>query len=150
MFRPGLGRLGVWMLPMAAVLMTQSVGFAQGVTGQNCHSHCPPAYRHIVEGPPNIHFKHGCPKPICSPCTHERWGYYETCWRRWPWPPNWSHCPVPPPGAYFDGTLGAPTGHPGSLHMPNVAPQAPNGNSQLPLQRSSAPPRLNMDTPPGR
>jgi hypothetical protein len=132
-------------VPLAVLLMTHATAYGQNGYGPNgCSgcSHCPPAYRHIGEGPPNISIKRGCPKPICSPCTNERWGYYETCWRRWPWPPNWSHCPVPPPGAYFDGTLAPPPG--GTLHMPTPLPGS-NGTPPRPPQQ-----KLSMDIPPGR
>jgi hypothetical protein len=46
---------------------------------------------------PCIKYKCVCPKPIC-PCGGEleNFGYYPTCWRPWPFPPNYSHCPVPP------------------------------------------------------
>jgi hypothetical protein len=36
---------------------------------------------------------------VCDPCTLEHFGYYATCWAPWPYPPDWSHCPTPPPGA---------------------------------------------------
>ena len=26
------------------------------------------------------------------------YGYYQTCWHPWPFPPDWSHCTVLPPG----------------------------------------------------
>ena len=39
-----------------------------------------------------------CPKPVCNPCDIEGYGYYPTCWRPWAYPPNYEHCPVPPPG----------------------------------------------------
>jgi hypothetical protein len=67
---------------------------------QTCNTHhCPPKLQHCMEGPPRIHVKIGCPKPICNPCTQPNWGYYEKCWNPWPFPPNWSHCPSPPPAA---------------------------------------------------
>jgi hypothetical protein len=28
------------------------------------------------------------------------WGFYETCWSPWPFPPDWTHCPTPPPAAF--------------------------------------------------
>lgn len=81
----------------------------------DCYScqkhHCPPHYKHCREGPPRICWEHGCPRPICVPCTAPNWGYYQTCWTPWPWPPDWSHCPVQPPASVvFPGLA-----HPGSL-----------------------------------
>jgi hypothetical protein len=64
------------------------------------HEHCPPAFKYIFEGAPHIHWHRGCPHPICNPCDLPNWGYYETCWTPFPFPPNWSHCPTPPPAAY--------------------------------------------------
>jgi hypothetical protein len=61
--------------------------------------HCPPHLKHCAEGPPHICFERGCPKPICCPCNMPNWGYYQTCWTPWPWPPDWSHCPVQPPAS---------------------------------------------------
>lgn len=73
------------------------------VSAGSCYScqkfHCPPHYKHCQEGAPRICFQHGCPKPICDPCTQPNWGYYQTCWTPWPWPPNWNHCPVQPPAS---------------------------------------------------
>jgi hypothetical protein len=46
--------------------------------------------------PPRIKYKCVCPMPICPLCEIENFGYYPTCWRAWPFPPNYSHCPVPP------------------------------------------------------
>ena len=46
-----------------------------------------------------IRFKRACPRPVCDPCHLEHYGYYQTCWAPWPYPPDWSHCPTPPPGA---------------------------------------------------
>lgn len=144
MFWKAFRRLGILGAPLAVLLMTESAAFAQVGCDTGCKLPCPPAFRHILEGFPNISFKRGCPKPICPPCELERWGYHETCWRRWPWPPNWSHCPVPPPGAYFDGTIPPPVHTPGSIHMPNVVPPH-NGLPQPPI-----PSKLSMDTPPRR
>ncbi len=61
--------------------------------------HCAPPLRHCQEGPPRIHWSHGCPRPICDPCTMPNWGYSDTCWQPWPFPPDWSHCPTVPPAA---------------------------------------------------
>src|SRR5436190_9501187 len=77
-------------------------GLVLPAAGQNCDCNrdcCPPPYRYVYEGAPCIKFKCGCPKPICDPCHLPHYGYYQTCWGPWPFPPNWDHCPVPPPAA---------------------------------------------------
>src|SRR5688500_7140033 len=61
--------------------------------------HCPPAFKHCYEGPPHIHWTRGCPHPICNPCDLPHFGYFETCWTPWPFPPTWGHCPTVPPSA---------------------------------------------------
>ena len=94
-----------------------------------CNSHhCPPAYKHRYEGAPHIHWQRGCPHPICNPCDLQHWGYYDTCWSPWPFPPNWSHCAVPPPATY--------------VHV------NPYGNTQMPPMRT-APPAPAFPTPDG-
>lgn len=81
-------------------------GWSAPAWGQNCdcsNHPCPPFVKYRFEGPPRLCFKHGCPKPICDPCHLPRYGYFPTCWQPWPFPPDWSHCPVPPPGALVHG-----------------------------------------------
>jgi hypothetical protein len=60
--------------------------------------------------PPCIHWHSVCLNPVCCPCSLEHYGYWETCWHPWPFPPDWSHCPcphpsmfVPPPGVVVPG-----------------------------------------------
>src|SRR5436305_6301413 len=89
----------------ALVLLLASHGGAwgqfEGVScGGSCgRAPCPPKFHHHFEGQPKLKYKRACPKPVCNPCDLENWGYYQTCWRPWPWAPNWNHCPVVPPGA---------------------------------------------------
>jgi hypothetical protein len=64
-----------------------------------CRGKCPPPVIHYFEGPPRLKFRKACPRPVCDPCYLEHYGYYQTCWAPWPFPPDWSHCSVPPPGA---------------------------------------------------
>jgi hypothetical protein len=113
--------------------------------------HCPPAFKYTVEGPPRIHWQHGCPRPICNPCDLPHWGFYETCWHPWPYAPTWG-CATTPPAAFV--TLDpnphssvAPPVRPfsGGLQTPQAVPQqypmnppAGNGNPiQLPMPRST-------------
>ena len=71
-------------------------GCATGACG-SCATCCP-KYTFYIEKPPKICFKCVCSKPICDPCTIQGNGYFPTCWRPFAYPPNYSHCPVPPPG----------------------------------------------------
>src|SRR5262245_27101504 len=58
-------------------------------TTTNCNwLHCPPPYKHCMERPPCIIWHHGCPHPICNPCDLPHFGYWETCWSPWPFPPS--------------------------------------------------------------
>ncbi|HTU89269.1 MAG TPA: hypothetical protein VMF69_04155 [Gemmataceae bacterium] len=45
---------------------------------------------------PNVRYKCICPKKICPGCPIENFGYFPACWQRWPFPPYYGHCPVPP------------------------------------------------------
>ncbi len=86
----------------AGLMLLAGLVLVSPARGQNCDCQrdcCPPCFKYIYEGPPKIKFKHGCPKPICDPCHLPHYGYYPTCWQPWPWPPDWSHCAVPPPAA---------------------------------------------------
>jgi hypothetical protein len=62
---------------------------------------CPPPYIHCPPGPPRLKYKCACPKPVCGPCELEGWGYYQTCWRHWPWPPSCDHCQPQAPLGMF-------------------------------------------------
>ena len=93
-----------WCLPALGLALVAPGGIAwgQGILG---HGHdgcggkvpCPPPFIWYSEGPPRIKFKHACPRPVCNPCQVEHAGYFQTCWTPWPFPPDWSHCPTPPP-----------------------------------------------------
>ncbi len=122
------------------------VGYAncQGKCGPG--KPCPPHFKWWVEGPPRICYKCACPRPVCDPCSLEHFGYYQTCWSPWPYPPDWSHCPTPPSGAvlppppyppytprtprdpnypqreYRDGDLPAPTPAPAKTSPPPISP----------------------------
>ena len=105
---------------------------ACGCPTGNCQSEwCCPKYCFTIEKPPRIVFKTICPKPVCNPCDIEGYGYYPTCWRPWAYPPNYNHCPVPPPGVLAS--------QPPPLV---VAPSAPGASHEeaLPPPRQSANP----------
>lgn len=76
--------------------------------------------------PPRIKFKCVCPMPIgCG--TLEHFGYYPTCWTAWPFPPDYSYCPSPPPMVAV-----APRAAP-------AVPTTPEGE-QLPLPKEMSKP----------
>jgi hypothetical protein len=86
----------------AGLALLAGLILASLASAQNCDCQkdcCPPYFKYRYEGPPKIKFKHGCPKPICDPCYLPHYGYYQACWAPWPFPPEWTHCPVPPPAA---------------------------------------------------
>ncbi len=64
--------------------------------GRGC-CHCPKTC-FTIEKRPCIKWHCVCPKPVCNPCDIEGYGYFPTCWRPWAYPPDYRHCPVPPPG----------------------------------------------------
>ena len=85
-------------VPLAMCLGMGSVALADPCEDCCCQRlHCPPPLHHCMERPPCIKFMCGCPRPVCNPCNAPNWGYFQPCWVPWPWPPDWSHCPVPPP-----------------------------------------------------
>lgn len=141
---------------MPAVSLGQTFGTPTGAGGcapcaTFCQSHhCPPPYKHCYEGAPHIHWHRGCPHPICNPCDLPHWGFYETCWSPWPFPPNWGHCLTPPPAAFVQlnpfinpnaPLQRAPSvpPQPNSMYMP---PPMSNSAEELPLpRRADLPPR---------
>jgi hypothetical protein len=103
----GLGAgLVLWLGLQGALYGQECCGSGCGSGGTpmastSCHCHrinCP-HYCFCLKGAPCIKFKYGCPLPVCEPCSAPNWGYYQPCWRPWPWPPDWSHCPYPVPAA---------------------------------------------------
>ena len=120
---------------------------------------CPPPCIHCTERPPQIKFKWVCPRPVCVPCDQDFWGYYPTCWRRWPAPyancpdrnPPWlteappcpgPDCPLPPhPGVVGEGVAPVPGAPSGGAAPATVLPEggvpgqplkAPGPSSRLP------------------
>jgi hypothetical protein len=110
---------------------------------------CPPWYKHIFEGPPKIHFKKGCPRPICDPCNLPHYGYFQVCWAPWPYPDDWGHCPTPTPSQMLpppEKPLFAPK-------VPVTAPESPRAltpptiDRVKPLDPGSPPPVIKPMTP---
>jgi hypothetical protein len=103
--------------------------------GQNL---CCPKYVFTIEKPPKIRFKTVCPKPVCDPCELDGYGYYPTCWRPFAYPPNYEHCPVPPPAAL------ASQAPPLIVSVPG--PAAPGGT----IDETLPPPKKAADPNPDR
>ena len=133
---------------LLSVALVAGLAFAAGARGQDCdeckEKPCPPKFLYIFEGPPRIKFKHGCPRPICNPCDLPHYGYFATCWHPWPWPPDFSHCPVPPPGSFlpFDTPKRLPGEPPAK---PEDKGPMPRSTEQKPEQQ--APPESGRPVP---
>ncbi len=104
-------------------------------------THCPPHFHHCQERPPVICIHCGCPRPVCNPCALPNFGYFQTCWTPWPLPPDWSHCPVPPPASQVQ--VAGPIAIPG---VPTTAPAAPT-KPGTPAVRPVTPPPAGTTLP---
>jgi hypothetical protein len=144
-----LARKVQWLcVPLAVLLSVQGVLYGQEgcaacsgtAFGTSCgttscrHIHCPPPFKYCMHGGPCIKFHYGCPLPVCPPCNAPNWGYYQPCWRPWPWPPNWAHCPYPVPASQVAPCPQAATAGPG---LPGTA--APPGQLPSPRPRNELP-----------
>jgi hypothetical protein len=106
---------GVLLVPALMALGSA----ARAEDGGCCSSgFCCPRTTFCQTRAPHICFKKVCPKPICDPCTLEHFGYYHTCWRTWPFPPDYSHCCTPPPAQLAGVAAPEATGQPPA--MPRV------------------------------
>lgn len=117
MARPRSSRsILAWGLPGVLLLL---VGGTLEASGPGIgHLFCP-VNKRCQEKPPHWHIKRTCPsKPVCDPCSLEHHGYYHTCWRPSSVPPDWSHCPVPPPAVVFNQGQSLPP--PSGLLVPAV------------------------------
>jgi hypothetical protein len=95
---------------------------------------CPPPYLIRMPGPPRLKFKRLCPLPVCGPCDLQHFGYYPTCWSPYPYPQDYSCCPMPgalPPASCPSGIPAAPAG------VISKLPEADFGPAPL---KSQAPP----------
>ena len=106
-------------------------GSAVRADGGGIFCHCPPPLKWCSEQAPKIKFKCACPRPVCDPCNLQHYGYYATCWQPWPFPPDYSHCPTPPPGAL----LPPPPYPPYTPRGPQERPADPNKGEELPKPR---------------
>lgn len=53
--------------------------------------------------PPHLKFPSVCGNGVCNPCTWDHYGYYNTCWAQWGFPPDYGHCPTPQLAAHVPG-----------------------------------------------
>jgi hypothetical protein len=154
MFLSRVVRAVLWGVPLVCLLAVPAGAWAQlpcaSCATSNCPPTapcrpCPPYYHHVQEGPPRICIKCGCPRPVCVPCDAPHWGYYQTCWRPWPWPPDWSHCPGHTPAATV--MLAPLSATPSAVPaMPGVTDGAAGrGTDETPLP---APRKLTDQVPP--
>lgn len=121
-------------VPLAMLLGAQAVLAANPCVSCNCRErcqwhHCPPHIHHCTEKPPCVWFCCQCPRPSVCPFDNPNFGYFQPCWIPWPWPPDWSHCPVPPPASFI---------HP----VPHPPPGADLGPAQGPAPRFDMRPGL--------
>jgi hypothetical protein len=150
MSRDGVGKLlrafGIsaflWVALPGLGWAQQSCGSSCAVSANSCAQPCqwlccPPAYRHCQEGPPRLHFHCACPHPVCNPCELPHWGYFETCWYPWPYPPT------PCPGSPASMVVLNPYGN---THVPAADPRQPRPTT--PPQGMAPAPRTLMTLPP--
>jgi hypothetical protein len=124
------GTIGKTLAALGGLILLQNAALAQEACGtpvssdcRTCQTHhCPPFFRWCQEGAPRLKFQHGCPKPVCNPCDMPNWGYFQTCWSPWPWPPDFSHCPVPTPASQVAPGLIMP---PAAVNRSTIGDQLP-------------------------
>jgi hypothetical protein len=87
--------------------------------------HCPKTVFYRPK-PPHIKFKCVCPRPISSCDALENFGYYQTCWHAWPFPPNYSHCPILPTIATAPSAPNATPAPLEQLPPPKTVPSKPS------------------------
>ena len=113
----GLGPLANW--------------FGFGLAKKYCCGprHGCPGYVHCQPMAPRMHFPQVCGKAVCEPCTLEHFGYYNTCWAPWGFPPDFSHCPTPQLAAIV------PTSYPKTQYFsPDYRAQQPDAGEELPMK----------------
>jgi hypothetical protein len=101
------------------------LAFAPATFGEGwltCRQKCPPPFVHCQEGPLRLRFKCACPKPVCDPCNLEHYGYYQTCWRPWSFPPDTRHCPEALPSVVVEGVAAAQTADAPTTSAPHPLP----------------------------
>jgi hypothetical protein len=120
---------------VSCLLLTLATPLWAGDCGGCCGpKHCCPKTVICVPKIPRMKFERVCaPKPLCNPCELENYGYFDTCWRCWSSPPNFSHCVVPPASMVVDGPVAAP------MLPPSVSSFANPGASVLPSMPGSGP-----------
>lgn len=104
-------------LVLASLFLPFALNRASAGSNFFCQKTCFPRPKN-----PCVFYKTICPKRICPCCPIENFGYFPACWQRWPFPPYYAHCQVPPITLNAtQGTLDKPAG-PEELHSPKKAP----------------------------
>ena len=119
-----LRSLSILVSSLATAVIFVVVPAARADGCLTCRQKCPPPYVHHHEGPPRLWFKCACPKPVCDPCSLEHYGYYQTCWRPWSFPPDMSHCPEVLPTVVVEDDKATPTVEGRPLPVPQPRPAA--------------------------
>jgi hypothetical protein len=139
----------------ALVLAWSPATFGQAMLGQPCCGQsqccqptcnmwdCPPYFKYCAEGPPRICIQCGCPKPVCCPSDTPNWGYFQTCWRPYPWGPNWSHCYGVPPAATVVPAMTSA----GGLHSMPLQPGVEMPRPSTAPQPAALPPAVQQPAP---
>jgi hypothetical protein len=136
-----LKKMGKLAALPAALLLTASAAQAQHACRDCGSAHCPPAFKHVAEKHPRVQVRRGCAKPVCDPCSLPNWGYYATCWSRWPHADDQAHC-RPTAGMVLVSDA-APALTPAPAVSPPTAPMA------LPQAAPPMPPMPQRTPPPG-
>jgi hypothetical protein len=135
-----LKKMGKLAALPAAILGAASAAQAQHACRDCGSAHCPPAFKHVAEKHPHVQVRRGCAKPVCDPCSLPNWGYYATCWNRWPHADNQAHC-RPTAGMVLESDA-----VPALAPTPAAPPTAPMA---LPQATPPMPPMPQRTPPPG-
>ncbi len=129
---------GLALLAFGGTTWAQSAPCGSCGSCGSCASriHCPGPYKYWYEAPPCIKFKRACPKPICDPCALEHNGYWAPCWQPYAYPPDWSHCPTPPPSVRIPPPIPSVPSYAAPAPAPRRGPV--EEGIELPAPRSSS------------
>jgi hypothetical protein len=137
LFLAGASLLALAGKTQAMDLVSEGYGilgnFTGGIIGPQ--PHCP-TFVTCQERAPAIKFRLICPTPICDPCKIPHAGYYAPCWQKWPYPPTFANCTVPPPGGF--------------IPPPEPPPQRPKDPSDVEVKKPTKPKKEDDDLPEPR
>jgi hypothetical protein len=133
--RPCIRRAPLCALPVLLLCLPVALP-APSAAGEYVGAFCCPKTTFCRPEAPCIKWKCVCPKPVCNPCNLPHYGYYHTCWRPWFYPPDYGHCPYPPPSVALAESLAMPSlpANQGSTGGPTITLPQQSGE-QLPFPR---------------